>query len=369
MAQAKPLIKRSHHIILSDEGHVSIGEIPHYSKVIKNPPAWVVDVLQRLDGTSTIQRILKEIGSQHPALQLADIEVLVQSLEQANLLEHVDEDSLLTPKEIERYDRQLLQYSLFDQNRLAGTHYQEKLKTSTAVVLGMGGWGTWISLHLALNGFGTIRMVDGDTVERSNLNRQVLYNESQLGEPKVEAARETISRINPHVRCELFYEFATPDEARLSAFIERATILFIAWASLGFYRKNTVAEKIHLLASELRIPVCELGGDPTGVFAGPLYPYDKSVVDYRSIKEKNKNLLYHSDAATKGLQRARMKNQFRDGNRSVNAWQSSPSLSVMSGLVADQIIKYITGYAECALIGKKFSLDLSNLTATMREIE
>ena len=368
MIDSKPLIKRSHHIIVSDDGHISIGEIPHLSSVIRNPPAWVADALQRFDGTHTIQRVFKEVSDRHPLVRLPDIEALVEKLNVANLLENMDADlQTLTSKELERYDRQMLLYTLFDKKALPAASYQDMLKKSTAVVLGMGGWGTWICLHLALNGFGMLRMVDGNTVERSNLNRQVLYSDHQIGQPKVEAARATIKQINPHVNCELFNEFATVDERRLEEFISGSTIVFVAWASLGFYRKNTVAEKVHLLASGLRIPVCELGGDPNAISVGPIYPYDREKLDYRAIKAKNKGYFYHADEVTRGLQEARMKNQFDDGTRTVNAWQSSPSLSVMSGLLVDQVIKYITGYTDCGLVGKKFLLDLTSLQATTVE--
>lgn len=58
----KPRIKRSHHIILSDDGDICIGEIPQKSQIIKNPPEWVKIVLSKLDGFYTIPRILKEVS-------------------------------------------------------------------------------------------------------------------------------------------------------------------------------------------------------------------------------------------------------------------------------------------------------------------
>ncbi|WP_445373991.1 hypothetical protein ACSLVK_16635 [Photorhabdus tasmaniensis] len=55
----------------------------------------------------------------------------------------------------------------------------------------------------------------------------------------------------------------------------------------------------------------------------------------------------------KKFQEAKMKQQFLDGNRKVNAWQSAPLLAAMSELFADQVVKIITGYDELALVGKK----------------
>ncbi len=369
MADLKPLIKRSHHIVVSDAGHISIGEIPQRSSIIRDAPPWVPVALQRFDGAHTLQRVLKEVRIAHPAVEITDLEALVHKLDEAHLLERLDEDLTgLSPRELERYDRQMLQYTLFDQHGLPATTYQSRLKETTATVFGMGGWGTWISLHLALNGFGTLRVIDGDTVERSNLNRQVLYSEDQIGDYKVDAAREALARINPHVRFEGFAEFATNDETRLREFITGSGIVLIAWASLGFYRKDTIAEKIHTIAKELRVPVFELGGDPNEISVGPIFPYDRDVVDYSDVKEKNKGQLYADDEVVHDLQRARMKNQFMNGNRVVNAWQSSASLSVMAGMLVDQAIKYVTGYSDSALIGKKFLLDLATLESRTLDV-
>ena len=60
-----------------------------------------------------------------------------------------------------------------------------------------------------------------------------------------------------------------------------------------------------------------------------------------------------------------MRNDFRNGNRVVNAWQSAPSLAVMSGLVADQVVKLISGYDRCNLVGRRFHLSMQ--TYAIRE--
>ncbi|PPK65540.1 ThiF family adenylyltransferase [Actinokineospora auranticolor] len=369
MPELKPLIKRSHHVVVSDAGHVAIGEIPGLSSILRDPPPWVPVALRRFDGAHTVQRVLKEVHITHPDVRIEEVEALAAALDAAHLLERIDDDlTELTPREQERYDRQMLQYTLFDRAGVPGTGYQTRLKRTTATVFGMGGWGTWLSLHLALNGFGGLRVVDGDTVERSNLNRQVLYSEDQLGHYKVDAAREALARINPHVAVDGFPEFATNDEARLREFITGAGIVFIAWASLGFYRKDTIAEKIHLIAEELRVPVCELGGDPLEISVGPIFPYDRGTVAYATVKAKNRGQIYDGDDVVRDLQRARMKNQFDNGNRTVNAWQSSPSLSVMAGLLVDQAVKYVTGYGESTLVGRKFVLDMGTLRTRTVEV-
>lgn len=167
----KPLIKRSHNVVLSDDGDICIGEIPGGSKIIKKPPEWVKVVLSKLDGLHTIPRIIKEVSMKGYKINDNDAIWLINKLDNYGL---IDENScysdILTSEEIELYDRQLLQFSVVDKNNNA-IKYQEKLKKSRVLVLGMGGWGTWCSLQLAVSGVGILRIVDGDDVELSNLNR------------------------------------------------------------------------------------------------------------------------------------------------------------------------------------------------------
>lgn len=96
---------------------------------------------------------------------------------------------MLSDEEKERYSRQLL---------IPGWN-QEKLKQATVLVVGLGGLGSASALYLAAAGIGRLHICDGDRVERSDLNRQVLYSESSLGLPKVEEASRRIAALNPSV--------------------------------------------------------------------------------------------------------------------------------------------------------------------------
>ena len=95
----------------------------------------------------------------------------------------------------EFYSRQIVLQEL-------GRKGQEKLRSSKVVVVGLGGLGTISALYLALAGVSYLRLVDQDTVELSNLHRQVLYSINNLRYPKVEAAAERIGKVNPDVKVE-----------------------------------------------------------------------------------------------------------------------------------------------------------------------
>ena len=85
-----------------------------------------------------------------------------------------------------------------------GLEGQNRLKEASVVVIGAGGLGCPVLQYLAAAGVGTIGIVDGDMVEESNLQRQVLFGTSTLGENKAAAAAAYINNLNPHVSTEVY---------------------------------------------------------------------------------------------------------------------------------------------------------------------
>ncbi|HUR92034.1 MAG TPA: molybdopterin-synthase adenylyltransferase MoeB [Gemmatimonadaceae bacterium] len=111
--------------------------------------------------------------------------------------------SELSQKEMERYSRQLSLPPI-------GIEGQRKLKRARVLVVGAGGLGSPALLYLASAGVGTIGLVDFDPVDVTNLHRQVLYTDADVGSSKTRAASERIAAANPHVHVE-------PYETRLTS--------------------------------------------------------------------------------------------------------------------------------------------------------
>ncbi|HQD24788.1 MAG TPA: HesA/MoeB/ThiF family protein [Methanoculleus sp.] len=98
---------------------------------------------------------------------------------------------MLTDRERERYSRQIA---------LLGEEAQERLSKARLAIVGAGGLGCPVALYLAAAGVGEIRLIDGDLVDLTNLNRQVLHTESDIGRPKVESAAAKLRAQNPGIR-------------------------------------------------------------------------------------------------------------------------------------------------------------------------
>jgi molybdopterin/thiamine biosynthesis adenylyltransferase/rhodanese-related sulfurtransferase len=105
----------------------------------------------------------------------------------------MDKKDKLTPEELLRYSRHLVLQDF-------GIENQIKLKNARILVVGAGGLGCPALLYLAAAGIGTLGIVDGDKLELSNLQRQVLYTVSDIGKNKAAAASERLTQLNPHVK-------------------------------------------------------------------------------------------------------------------------------------------------------------------------
>ncbi len=105
----------------------------------------------------------------------------------------------LTSNEYRRYARHLSIPEF-------GTEGQRRLKNARVLCIGAGGLGAPATLYLAAAGVGTIGIVDADVVELSNLQRQILYSETDLGRPKLEAAKDRLQGMNPDIRLYLHAE-------------------------------------------------------------------------------------------------------------------------------------------------------------------
>ena len=95
-----------------------------------------------------------------------------------------------------------------------GIEGQKKLSNSSIVVIGAGGLGSPALLYLAAAGIGKITIVDGDVVEASNLHRQILYNESDIGTKKAETAAKKLKEINSQIKINFISEFLNKENAK-----------------------------------------------------------------------------------------------------------------------------------------------------------
>jgi len=120
-------------------------------------------------------------------------------------------------------DSQLLRYSrhiLLDEIGIEG---QQRLLGARALVIGAGGLGSPAAMYLASAGVGQLTIIDHDTVDLTNLQRQIAHSMARVGQPKAESARATLAAINPTIAIEALVERA--DGARLAELVAGADVV------------------------------------------------------------------------------------------------------------------------------------------------
>lgn len=146
-------------------------------------------------------------------------------------------------------DNQLLRYSrhiLLDEIGIEG---QEKLLAAHALIIGAGGLGSPAALYMASAGLGTITLVDNDTVDLTNLQRQILHTTERVGQPKTQSGKLALAQINPGVNVVALAERA--DDARLDELVRSATIVLDCsdnFATRHAVNRACVAHKVPLVS-------------------------------------------------------------------------------------------------------------------------
>jgi molybdopterin/thiamine biosynthesis adenylyltransferase len=112
----------------------------------------------------------------------------------------------LREDQVERYSRHIILQDV-------GGKGQEKILNSKVLIIGTGGLGAPAALYLAAAGVGTIGLIDGDVVDMSNLQRQVIHFTADVGKPKVLSAKEKINLMNPDVTVITYQELFTSENA------------------------------------------------------------------------------------------------------------------------------------------------------------
>jgi molybdopterin/thiamine biosynthesis adenylyltransferase len=161
-------------------------------------------LLELLDGSRLADEVFAELQGDFPATSRIEFDDALADLDASRLVQDAAAPlEGLTPEEQERWSRNLGFFETYASLSMSKYFYQRRLMDTKVAMLGVGGVGSHVLMDMVAMGFTDIRVVDFDTVELSNLNRQVMYGNHCLGQPKVELAREWVMRFRPDVRVDI----------------------------------------------------------------------------------------------------------------------------------------------------------------------
>ncbi|WP_053226453.1 TOMM precursor leader peptide-binding protein [Solirubrobacter soli] len=225
------------------------------------------DLLVR-DAVEADHALLALLGAGEPSLSELtaaiglDAEAKLTSLIAAGVVVQAASSPALAGDDAERYARQLPYLADFGDERVL----QRRLGNACVAVVGCGGLGTWAICALAAAGVRRFRVVDDDTVELSNLNRQVLYSPAQLGAAKTGATEQWLRRFDEQVEVEEL-RLRVDSPAAADAVVEGADVLVLAADSPPY----ELARWINQACVRERVPFITAGQLPPLAKVGPLY--------------------------------------------------------------------------------------------------
>ena len=190
-------VKSNHSVYTIGEGIFRIGTQTGYVSEFTDPDGQAQFLLSLLDGTRSYSKVLNDMTQEYEELTEEDIATFIEFLDKCLYIEDAQMiDAEKTRKGLERFDRNVNYFSYYTSTSKNPASYLENLLSKTVLLLGLGGGGSMILPILSASGVGRLIGVDCDRVEISNLNRQFLFRESDVGSLKTEVTERTIKEMN-----------------------------------------------------------------------------------------------------------------------------------------------------------------------------
>ncbi len=337
---ARPRIKRSVDILAGTDGSLRlVRPAAEHDLEILDPPPGLAELLALMDGTRTIP----QLAAHGPAAGPAMAREAAGALSAAGLLEDPDHPALaaLAPDDLDRYDHQLQYFEEISPPGASGATAQHCLKEASVVVVGLGGLGSWLAHALACSGVGRLELHDGDTVELSNLSRQILYGQADVGQPKAPAARRRLQALNPAIEIRSSDQrLSSPRD--LSEAVRGASFV----ALCADWPPHEIAHWASRACFEHGIPFAGAGITAPLVRIGPTF-----VPGTTSCLACHEQALREADPSL-DLLIAHL------AARPSDAPVTAPACALAAGILASDIVHQLTGLAEPSTLGAALTLDL-----------
>jgi bacteriocin biosynthesis cyclodehydratase domain-containing protein len=334
----RPRIKRTTESIGSPEGDIYLMRPSAGNDIrIENPNAEQRQLLEALDGEHTLGQLEERFGK-------GEVGDTISQLQELEVVEDAADDDLLSAGELARFDRQLRYFSDVSVGGLTPSQCQARLREAKVAVLGVGGLGGAAARALSCCGIGEMWLVDGDRVEVSNLNRQTLYTEADVGRLKVEMAAARLKAFNTSMG-------VTATARRLGSEAEIAD--FIAGADVVIDAADWPAHDIERWCNSAcfaaGIPYITMSHFPPIARVGPLFV--PGVTGCYSCQENAFRREYPLFDVAVEQRRAKPS----------PAATLGPACELIGGLVGMEIMHLLTGLSEPSTLGMSHIYDLRTM--------
>ncbi|MGM7681342.1 HesA/MoeB/ThiF family protein [Cytobacillus sp. Hm23] len=343
----KPIFKPLHPIIKMNNNEIRIGSTPETSFDLEDPDGAIYTLLSELDGqkeVSHIRDILHEKG--YTSVTYEEIVDTIQELEKLGFITDTNHrnHTNLSDWEIERFRGNLNFFSQYSDLTTSTYKYQEKICDAKVTILGMGAFGSSVLIQLAGLGVKNVRIVDFDHVSLSNLNRQILFNESTLGKQKIDVAKNHINNFYSDMNIEI-YERVLSKKEDISPLISGSDMVVLA-ADQPYI---LLPREVNKACVEQNIPFVAGGITINKGQFFTIIPNESGCLDCMHIRNLNKSETYYQ-SVLKVIQ-----NNFIPPNAA-----TAPSLMITTGMLVADIMKQLTKVENVNSAGAMQTINILN---------
>lgn len=301
-------------------------------------------LLRALDGSKELSELEKGFGC-------ARVDDALEALVQWGAIEDAADDDRVDPAIRERFDRQLRYFSDVSRSR-APSQCQEDLGRAAVAVLGLGGLGGWSVMSLACCGIGTLVLVDCDRVERTNLNRQVMYKESDIGRLKVDVAGERLAALDSNIKIETRADrLESVSDVGDAITGTQVVIDAVDWPA------HYIEHWINEACFSAGIPYISMSHSPPSARVGPFYlPGSTGCYACQEIAYRRRYPLYDVMVEQMGAQ-------------SSPGAVVGPACAHIGGHVSIDLLHFLAGVAPPSTLGTAFIYDLRTMQCRQEQVQ
>jgi bacteriocin biosynthesis cyclodehydratase domain-containing protein len=351
---ARPRLRESVEVLRAASGDLYLMPVVGSDLVLRAPSRAQHALLEALDGTRSVRQIAALVADVDPAIGFESVATAIAELHELRIVENAagDEHPDLTPLERSRFDRQLRYFADMATDEVACAEAQVRLKRSTVAVIGLGGLGSWVALSLGLAGVGHLVGYDDDIVEPSNLHRQILYGEADIGRAKADAAADRLTAQAPWIRVDTYRERLHGAD-HVSAAIAGADLVVEA----ADWPAHLISRWVDEACRSVGVPHISASLAPPVGRVGPLIvPGQTPCHRCHEAALRRRSPLYEEVVAMRSTTSARAAN-------------SGPPLGAIATLLATEILHHLSGVQTPATLGAAVILDLRTLHTERQELE
>jgi bacteriocin biosynthesis cyclodehydratase domain-containing protein len=341
----RPRLKRTTDAVRSAAGDIYIlRPAADADLVIEQPDDVTRALFAALDGTRSTVELERDFGPE-------TVRGALDALAEHALIEDAADDDRISERDRVRYDRQLRYFSDLASGQTPASEYQRRLRRARVVMLGVGGLGSWAAYALACCGIGELVLVDGDRVEESNFNRQILYREVDVGRLKAEVAVEAVAAFDSACRLSALPR-RLGSEAEIREVVEGADFVVNA----ADWPAHDIERWVNAACFAAGVPSITMSHSPPVARVGPMYvPGETGCFACQEARYRATHALYDELV------------EERRGRPSPAA-TLGPVCAIVGGHVALEAVHQVTRLVRPASLGTAFVYDLRTMRVSREPV-